>query len=90
MPSILPAKQRRELVFAAVVLASCIATGIACAAPDAAFDNAFRHFIMASGAACATTTNASRLSLTMEATTTKRQLGRGNAEKKVVMTGSRG
>jgi hypothetical protein len=49
MPSILPAPQRRVFVFAAVVLASCIATGIACAAPDAAFDNAFRHFIMASG-----------------------------------------
>jgi len=41
--------QRRVLVVAAVVLASCVATGIAVAAPDAAFDNAFRHFIVASG-----------------------------------------
>jgi len=49
MPSIFPAFQRRVLVFAAVVLASCVATGIAIAAPDAAFDNAFRHFIVASG-----------------------------------------
>jgi hypothetical protein len=49
MPSILPAFQRRVVVFAAVVLASCVATGIAIAAPDAAFDNAFRHFIVASG-----------------------------------------
>ena len=49
MPNILPTIQRRVLVFAAVVLASCVATGIAIAAPDAAFDNAFRHFIVASG-----------------------------------------
>jgi len=42
-------RERRGLVFAAVVLASCIATGIAVAAPDAAFDSAFRHFIVASG-----------------------------------------
>jgi len=49
MPSIFPTFQRRVLVFAAVVLASCVATGIAIAAPDAAFDNAFRHFIVASG-----------------------------------------
>ncbi len=49
MPAIHPAPQRRLLVFAAVVLASCIATGIAVAAPDAAFDDAFRHFIIASG-----------------------------------------
>jgi len=46
MPVILP--QRRTLVFAAVVLASVLATGIACAAPDAAFDTAFKHFIGAS------------------------------------------
>ena len=49
MPSILPTVQRRVLVFAVVVLASCVATGIAIAAPDAAFDSAFRHFIVASG-----------------------------------------
>ena len=46
MPVILP--QRRTLVFAAVVLASLLATGIACAAPDAAFETAFKHFIGAS------------------------------------------
>ena len=40
--------QRRTLVFVAVVLASVLATGIACAAPDAAFDTAFKHFIGAS------------------------------------------
>ena len=49
MSHIPPIRERRVFVFAAVVLASCIATGIAVAAPDAAFDNAFRHFIVASG-----------------------------------------
>ena len=49
MSSILLSSQRRVLAFIAVVLASCVATGIAIAAPDAAFDNAFRHFIVASG-----------------------------------------
>jgi len=49
MSSFLLSPQRRVLAFAAVVLASCVATGIAIAAPDAAFDNAFRHFIVASG-----------------------------------------
>ena len=42
-------RQRPLFAFAAVVLASCLATGIAIAAPDAAFDSAFRHFIVASG-----------------------------------------
>jgi hypothetical protein len=49
MSSILLSPQRRVLAFIAVVLASCVATGIAIAAPDAAFDSAFRHFIVASG-----------------------------------------
>src|SRR3954451_14931056 len=49
MFNIIPAAQRRMLAFTAVVLASCVATGIAIAAPDAAFDSAFRHFIVASG-----------------------------------------
>lgn len=48
MHSTVPAPRRRVLVFVAVVLASCIATGVAIAAPDAAFDSAFRHFISAS------------------------------------------
>jgi len=42
-------RQRRVFAFVAVVFASCVATGIAIAAPDAAFDSAFRHFIVASG-----------------------------------------
>jgi len=49
MSNIIPVAQRRILAFVAVVFASCIATGIAIAAPDAAFDSAFRHFIVASG-----------------------------------------
>ena len=49
MPAILSTAQRRVLAFAAIVFASCLATGIVIAAPDAAFDNAFRHFIVASG-----------------------------------------
>ena len=49
MPAILSTAQRRVLAFAAIVFASCLATGIVIAAPDTAFDNAFRHFIVASG-----------------------------------------
>lgn len=49
MSRTIPARQRPVFTFAAVVLASCLATGIAIAAPDAAFDSAFRHFIVASG-----------------------------------------
>ena len=49
MPAILSTAQRRVLAFAAIVFASCLASGIVIAAPDAAFDNAFRHFIVASG-----------------------------------------
>ena len=48
MSRTLPPYQRRLFAFVAVVFASCIATGIAIAAPDAAFDSAFRHFIVAS------------------------------------------
>lgn len=40
--------RRSVLAFVSVVLASCVATGIAIAAPDASFDNAFHHFIVAS------------------------------------------
>jgi hypothetical protein len=49
MSHILPARHRRVLAVVAVVLGACIATGIAVAAPDAAFDSAFRHFVIASG-----------------------------------------
>ena len=49
MSRTLPLYQRRLFAFVAVVFASCVATGIAIAAPDAAFDSAFRHFIVASG-----------------------------------------
>jgi hypothetical protein len=48
MSRTLPLYQRRLIAFVAVVFASCVATGIAIAAPDAAFDSAFRHFIVAS------------------------------------------
>jgi hypothetical protein len=48
MSRTLPLYQRRLFAFVAVVFASCVATGIAIAAPDAAFDSAFRHFIVAS------------------------------------------
>jgi len=41
--------RRSVLAFVSVVLASCVATGIAIAAPDASFDSAFHHFIVASG-----------------------------------------
>jgi len=40
--------RRSLLAFVSVVLASCVATGIAIAAPDASFDSAFHHFIVAS------------------------------------------
>ena len=40
--------RRSVLAFVSVVLASCVATGIAIAAPDASFDSAFHHFIVAS------------------------------------------
>jgi len=49
MSRIVSLRQRRVFAFVAVVFASCVATGIAIAAPDAAFDSAFRHFIVASG-----------------------------------------
>ena len=48
MSRTLPLYQRRLFAFVAVVFASCVATGIAIAAPDAAFDSAFRHFLVAS------------------------------------------
>jgi hypothetical protein len=48
MSRTLPLYQRRLFAFLAVVFASCVATGIAIAAPDAAFDSAFGHFIVAS------------------------------------------
>jgi hypothetical protein len=41
--------RRSLLAFVGVVLASCVATGVAIAAPDASFDSAFHHFIVASG-----------------------------------------
>ena len=41
--------RRSVLAFVSVVLASCVATGVAIAAPDASFDSAFHHFIVASG-----------------------------------------
>lgn len=47
MSSILPSRQRGVFVFIAIVLASCVAS-VAIAAPEAAFETAFRHFIGAS------------------------------------------
>ena len=47
MSSILPTRQRGVFVFIAIVLASCVA-GVAIAAPEAAFETAFRRFIGAS------------------------------------------
>jgi hypothetical protein len=43
------ARQRRVFAFVAVVIGSVVASGVVCAAPDAAFDNAFQQFIRASG-----------------------------------------
>lgn len=41
--------RRSTLAFVAVVLAACVSSGIVCAAaPDAAFQTAFQHFIVAS------------------------------------------